>query len=207
MLFTIPRMRYLLDATERNRLWFDQGCKRGRVCLHGLLGQTIEQFAERRRGGTVESKSELVEVIVQMSVCNRAPISAEQPSLQQRDHAMDARKQVFSLLPMALYLAVMHISVQAQICKQTVCSDRAARRNGLSNEPVQAGLGHVRDRAKTNASDAFSILLSGDDNQGLELRLSADCASFLPAPVGLVHLHDAIQPIATRANHGPTQLV
>ena len=106
---------YLLDATERNRLWFDQGCKRGRVCLHGLLGQTIEQFAARRRGATVESKSELVEVIVQMSVCNRALMSAEQPSLQQRDHAMDARKQVFSFLLMALYLAVMHISIQAQI--------------------------------------------------------------------------------------------
>src|ERR1035437_6014651 len=82
MLFTYRNYGYLLDAAERNRLWFDQGCKRGRVCLHGLLGQTIEQFAARRRGATVESKSELVEVIVQMSVCNRAPMSAEQPSLR-----------------------------------------------------------------------------------------------------------------------------
>ena len=55
---------YLLDATRRNRLWFDQSCKRYRVCVHGLLCQSVEQFAARLGSAAVESKSELVKVIV-----------------------------------------------------------------------------------------------------------------------------------------------
>ena len=54
---------------------------------------------------------------------------------------------------------------------------------------------------------ALSIFLGGDDNQGFELSLPADCARFFAAPVGLVHLDDAIQPIPARTNHGPAQLM
>ena len=73
---------YLLDATKRNRLWFDQGREGGRPNLHGLLGQTIEQLAPRGRSAAVESKGELVEVVVQMILSDRALMSTEQPSLQ-----------------------------------------------------------------------------------------------------------------------------
>jgi hypothetical protein len=73
-------------------LWFDQGCKRNRADLHGLLSQSIKQFAARFGFAAVESKSELVKVIVQMLLSNRALVGAQQPSLQQRDHTMDTRK-------------------------------------------------------------------------------------------------------------------
>ena len=43
-----------------------------------------------------------------MLLSNRALVRAQQPSLQQRDHPMDARKQMLSLFLMALYLAVMN---------------------------------------------------------------------------------------------------
>src|SRR5664280_2121077 len=85
---------YLLNATERNRLWFDQGCKRDRIYLHSLLGQAIEQFAARGRRAAVEAKGELVEVIGQVIMANRTLMGAEQPSLQQRDHAMYVRQQL-----------------------------------------------------------------------------------------------------------------
>jgi LysR family cyn operon transcriptional activator len=38
----LTKSGYLLNATERNRLWFDQGCKRDRIYQHSLLGQAIE---------------------------------------------------------------------------------------------------------------------------------------------------------------------
>jgi hypothetical protein len=53
-------------------------------------------------------------------------------------------------------------------------------------------LDRVWDRAQTNAPDALSILLGGNDNQGLEFCLPADCACLLSAPIGLVHLDNAI---------------
>jgi hypothetical protein len=95
-------------------------------------------------------------------------MGAEHPSLQQRDHAMNAGKQVLSFRWMALNLAIVDISVHPQIGGQTVGSDRASGHDSLGDESVQAGLGHVWNAAKTNASDAFSIFLGGDDNQGLE---------------------------------------
>lgn len=101
----------------------------------------------------------------------------------------------------------MDISVQSEIGGQTVGSHRASRRNGLSDEPVQRGPGHVRDRTKTDAADALSILLSCSDHHGLEFRPPADGTRFLSAPVGLVHLDDAIQSVAARADHGPAQFM
>ena len=53
---------------------------------------------------------------------------------------------------MALYLAVMGISVQSHVGGHTVGSDRASRSDGLSDEPVQGGLGQVRDRTQADAS-------------------------------------------------------
>src|SRR5260370_11142761 len=107
----------------------------------------------------------------------------------------------------ALYLAVMGISVQSHGGGQTVGSDRASRSDGLSDEPVQSGLGQVRDRTQADAANAFSICLGGDDNQSLDLRPPADCASLLPTPVSLVYLDDANQPVPTRTNHGPAQFM
>jgi hypothetical protein len=118
-------------------------------------------------------------------------MSAQQPSLQQRDHTMDTRKQVFSFILRALHLAVMSIFFQSQIGWPSVSSDRASWRNSLSN-PCRLVLDRVWDRAQTNAPDALSILLGGNDNQGLEFCLPADCACLLSAPIGLVHLDNAI---------------
>ena len=133
----------MLDAARYNRLWFDQSRKRGGAYLHGLLSQSIEQFAARFGFAAVESDGELIQVSVQMLLPNRALVRAQQPSLQQRDHTMYPRKEMLSLFLMALYLAVMNISFQPKIASPAVGSDRASRRNRLSNELVQARAGRV----------------------------------------------------------------
>src|ERR1017187_752899 len=81
-----------------NGLWFDQVGKRDRGCLHGLLRQSIEKFASRFGSAAVESEGELVEIVVEVGMRYRSLRGAEQPSFQQRNHAMDAREQVFSRL-------------------------------------------------------------------------------------------------------------
>jgi hypothetical protein len=134
-------------------------------------------------------------------------MSSQQPSLQQRDHTVDARKQMLSFFLTALYLAVMNVSIQAKIASPAIGSDCAPRRNRLLNEPVQAQTGRVWNHAKANTSDALSIFFGGDDNQSLFLRPSADYAGFFSTPIGLVHLDNAVQPIAAGANHGPAQLM
>jgi len=76
-----------------------------------------------------------------MVLSNRSLMGAEQPSLQQGNHAMNSRKQVFSLFLMALYLAIMDISSHPPKGGQTVGQQRASRRNSLSDEPVKPALG------------------------------------------------------------------
>jgi len=57
---------------------------------------------------------------------------------------------------------------------------------------VQSGLGQAWDRTQADAANAFfSVFLGGDDNQSLDLRPPADCASLLPTPVSLVYVDDA----------------
>src|ERR1035437_2273578 len=114
---------------------------------------------------------------------------------------------MLSVFLMALQLAVMNVSFQPQIASPAVGPDRASRRNRLSNKTVQARAGRIRYRTQTNASDALSILFGGDDNQCLFLRPPADCAGFLSSPVGLVHLDNAIQPVAAGSNHGAAQFM
>jgi len=82
--------------------------------VHNLLSQSIEQFAAGFGFTAIESKSKFIQVIVQMPLSNRALVGAKQPSFQQRDHTMDARKQMLSFFLMSLYLAVMNVSLQPQ---------------------------------------------------------------------------------------------
>ena len=42
---TVIKSGYLLDATNPNRLWFSEFCKRNRFNLNGLLNQSVEQLA------------------------------------------------------------------------------------------------------------------------------------------------------------------
>src|SRR5260221_2230476 len=198
---------YLLDATGHNGLWFDQLFKRHGGSLHGLLGQAIEQLAARCRGPAVESKGELVEIFIQMLVPNRSLMSAEQPSLEQRDDAMNSGQHVLRLPFMALDVAVVDIPVQPHVGGPAVGPDRACRRNGLGDEPMEGRLGQVRDAAETDAPNTFSVRLGGDDNQGLVFRPPADYARFLSPPVGFVPLDEALQPIPARTNHGPAQFI
>jgi len=125
-------------------LCFDQFGERNRVCLHCLLSQSIEQFAARSRRSAVESKCEFVEVVIQVGVRNRALMGAEQPSFEQRDRAMDARKQVFSGILMALNLAIMNVSLHSEVGGKAVGSNRAPRHNGLSDESMESGSGQIR---------------------------------------------------------------
>ena len=71
-----------------------------------------------------------------MAVSDRSLVCTEQPSLQQRDYKMNARKHMLILLLVALYLAVMRVSDQAQIGGQAIRSHRASRFNGLGYESL-----------------------------------------------------------------------
>jgi len=65
-------------------------------------------------------------------------MSAHQPSLQRRNHAMHSREQTFSLRLAALHLTVADLAGQLPVGVQAIGSDSAAWFDGLGDESVQA---------------------------------------------------------------------
>ena len=63
-----------------------------RVDLHRLLDQPVDQFSTMSRRSSIETKREFIEVIVQMRSADGPLVCAQQPSFEQRSHAMHARQ-------------------------------------------------------------------------------------------------------------------
>src|SRR6266511_6140020 len=59
----------------------------------GLLEQAVEEQAAAARAATVEAEDELVEVEVELPLAHSSLMGAEQPALEQRRDAVDARHQ------------------------------------------------------------------------------------------------------------------
>lgn len=64
-----------------------------RIDCDGWLNETEEEFAAMSRPATVESKRELVEVVVQMHLAHRAVMGPKQPAFEQRHHAAAAGRR------------------------------------------------------------------------------------------------------------------
>jgi len=60
--------------------------------LESLLSQAIEELAARVGLAAVEAENELVEVVVEVLVGNGSLVGAQQPALEQGDHAMNPRQ-------------------------------------------------------------------------------------------------------------------
>ena len=80
--------------------------------MHGLLKQSIEQKATSPGVPTIETERELVEVVGQMLVTDRALVCAEDPALQKRNDSMHSRHEfvgeLFTSLDVADLVCVIH---------------------------------------------------------------------------------------------------
>ena len=72
-------------------LWFDDLGVGGGRDLNCLLEQAVEQFSSGARRPAVETKRELVEVVFQVLRADGPLVGSENPPLEQRGDAMDAR--------------------------------------------------------------------------------------------------------------------
>jgi len=62
---------------------FDQQLIGCRLNLHGLLGQSVEEFPSRLGLAAVEAERELIEVVVKVLVADRALVGSQQPAFEQ----------------------------------------------------------------------------------------------------------------------------
>src|SRR5215831_13817791 len=60
-----------------------------RLDRHGLLHEAEEKLTGAFRSSTVKSERELIQIVVQMLLANRAPVGFHQPLFKNREHSMD----------------------------------------------------------------------------------------------------------------------
>ena len=105
---------------------------------------------------------------------NSTMMSAQQPTLEQRNNPMHPRQQMLGVRRLVfLDLAVVNITFQFAVSLQAVGHHRAARFDGLDNKAMQRGSVGIGNVPQPDAADAFSVGLGGNDNQGLFDRLAA----------------------------------
>src|ERR1035441_5371051 len=92
---------YLLDSGCHNRLWFrfrlglgvKNPVQRNRLYGYGLLHEAEEELAAALGPAPIETERELIQVVVEMLLADRALVGSHQPPLEERDHSMDSRQQ------------------------------------------------------------------------------------------------------------------
>ena len=76
----------MVTAAATARLFHDLPIG-NRLDRNGLLDEVEEQLPAVARTSAIESKRELVQVIVEMCLCDRTLMRAEQPAFEQRNDA------------------------------------------------------------------------------------------------------------------------
>src|SRR5579863_7234294 len=97
--------------------------------------------------------------------------------------------------------------LQRLVAQPAVRVDHTAGLNRLFDERHQTGSRSIGNVAQTNAPNSLSILLSGNDNQGLHFHLTPPQTFFQSAQVSFVDFHGSRQAIATGPDHSPAQLM
>jgi len=172
--------------------------------------EPVEQFASGAGDPPIEAERELVQVVVQVLRAHGALVGSEQPSLQRGDHQMDAREQFQGgFLPSCQNSHVVSIplGLQPPVTLPPISMNHAARLDRVFDEPMQALTGGVRNPPHANSPDPAPIFLCGNDNQCLRLGTPAKHPFLRASRIGFIHLHSPRQPIPSRTNHRPAELV
>ena len=106
--------------------------------LDGLLGQSVKKFAPVSQAAAIESKCELVEVIVEVGGADGPLMGAQQPALEQRHDKMHTWQELVRRLGM---VADKRDAVPVAVRLDAVVADPAV---GVDLAP---GLDHVVDES------------------------------------------------------------
>lgn len=175
---------------------------------HPLLEEPIEQFSSRAGGPSVETESEFVEVVVEMSVTDGPLMRSQEPAFEKSNYAMDPGQQIGATLLSGRDLVGVAGLFQAGISSPAVSVHDATDLDCIMDELPQTGIGSVFDALHPDPPYAGPIFLSGDHDQGSTLPCTAPprlCR--WPPQISLVHFDPTRQPIPSRTNHCTTQFV
>src|SRR3989475_2807180 len=175
-----------------------------------LLSQPEEELAATSRSASVESKGELLQVVIEVLVTDRPLMGPDQPPFEQRYHKVNPGHQFgrrFLLAAKESNRMSVALLVQRLVSEPPVRVDHAAGFHRVLDEGNQTLGRGIGNRPQTNASDTPPLFLSRHHNQGFLFGLPTAHTFLQSAQVGFIYLHAAGQPIPPRPDHRPTQLM
>ena len=99
------------------------------------------------------------------------------------------------------------VSRQSQVAVQPVSSNGTSWLHDIADEATQVVRCEIADHPHPRPTNTPTILLDRNDHQRFVLRPTPNVPFFRPANVGFIDLDPLLKAVASRANHGTTQLV
>lgn len=174
--------------------------------LDGTLEKPVKQQPPMLSLSAVESERELVEIVVQMLVADRSLMGTQQPAFQQRGDSVARGQQILSHVRL-LARNLMRVSESWQLAVSTpsVCSDHRSTLRGLLHGRFQTGCRGIRDTAKPDSSDASIVDLRRNHDQRFPGGTPSALARPLSTYICFIHLHNPLQRVSPRPDHGTPQ--
>lgn len=175
-----------------------------------LLGEAVEELPSMLGGAPIESKSEFVQVGIEVLTTDSPLMRAQQPALQKGGNTMDPwkkRRGIFgAVLDDVSRVAIAVIGKRA-IGRQPITHDHAALLDHFTDEGRQAGARPIGDPLQANAPDPVAANLGSNDHQRLVSDVPTPSPFFDPADERLVDLDLTGERLTAWPNHRPPQFV
>src|SRR5581483_11239153 len=146
-----------------------------------------------------------------MLAFNTALMRAEQPALQQRSHAVHARKQAVCVLRLSSNQNLVTVTslLQRIVRRQAIGNDKSTRFNSVLHKWQQAASRRILDDFQADSANRpLTFGFSSYCDKSLARTEMAPAAAFPDATDNrLVHLYFVRQSITTRSHHRAAKLV
>jgi hypothetical protein len=190
--------------------WVDSPNNSGpqRINGHSLLHKSVEKFTSRPRSPAIETKSEFVQVIVQVRYSNSPLMGSQQPAFKQGDNPIDQWQKILADVGISSG-NLMDIAKSFQRCISTpvIRTYNAAWLNILLDRTSQTFRRGIGYSTKTDSSNPIPVLLSRYDHKRLACSAPTTLASLFSTDIKFIHLHSPRETVSPWPYHSKTQLV
>jgi hypothetical protein len=179
----------------------------------GVFEQSPEEQASASRAPAVESKGELIEVVIELLGADRPLVRSQQPALQQGDDQVHSWHQIHGGLsapsgcPNAGRPVVKTSLGQTCVARPPVRMDQAASGYNIRDKSAQLVLRCRAYPTHSDSSQSATFLLNRHGDERFQVPLTTSKALFQSTDGGLVNLDRAVETVAIWSHHCRTEFV
>jgi len=160
----------------------------------------------------VKSKRELVQVALKMRAGDPSMVGSPEPGLKVSDDLMNPGQYLTCPPGVTLHSGTVAVfeDVQTPVSRQGIGVDLAARSHASFDKLLQSLVCQIRQDFHPNPAGVVSPVFYGDPDRNLRFDAPANdpatsSSALRTANIGVVHLHDTLERLPERVDHGPTQ--